>query len=64
MEIYLDLTLKHVVSIVAVDTLTHNMHHVSTNQCKTAVTPLLMQWSYHSLGLSHQYHHGSIILLL
>ena len=29
--------------------------YVLIAQCKTVVTPLLTQWSYHSLTLSHQY---------
>ena len=30
-------------------------YHNSMAQCKTAVTPLLMHWSYCSLGLDHRY---------
>ena len=39
-----------------------NIHlcFISMAWCKTAVTPLLMHWSYCSLALSHRYHSCSL----
>ena len=37
---------------------------ISMPLCHTAVTPLLMHWSYWSLALSHQLRHLSILFLL
>ena len=30
-------------------------YHLSMTWCKTAVSPLLMHWRYHSLALNHRY---------
>ena len=34
----------------------HIVMHISMVYCKTAVTPLLTQWSYCSLAINHRYH--------
>ena len=38
--------------------------NISMAKCKTAVTPLLMHWSYCSLALSHRYHQYSSVIMV